>query len=150
MSAIHGLEIHLRIPLRGTPQPANKQHNSEHGPDQLHARLISRLSYGPYRVSYIAVVQNDDVCRVEIDPESARSCGEQEDELLRVLRIVLAHARLAILLTRGSVDATVLELPKQAIILENIQRASHLREDQHATVLRLEASQKLVEHAQLA
>mmetsp|Transcript_32858 Transcript_32858/g.77904 ORF Transcript_32858/g.77904 Transcript_32858/m.77904 type:complete len:460 (-) Transcript_32858:740-2119(-) len=98
----------------------------------------------------VGVVQHNDVGSSQIDSEAAGSGGEQEDKLLRVLLVERVDGVLAVIPGCVTVDPAVLVAFVQAVILQYVEHASHLREDEHAAVPLLQLRQQFVEEDELA
>mmetsp|Transcript_8046 Transcript_8046/g.19965 ORF Transcript_8046/g.19965 Transcript_8046/m.19965 type:complete len:209 (-) Transcript_8046:1229-1855(-) len=98
----------------------------------------------------VAIVDNDRVCGHKVDAQPTGACGEQKDELLAAISIVCVDHVLAVVARGVAVDAAVLVLAVDKVVLQNIQQPGHLGEDEHAAPLLLEAGQKLIQQHQLA
>ena len=59
-------------------------------------------------------------------------------DLLAVWLIEFVNLRLAIRASGGAVDATVLPLAHDHVVLEDVEQTSHLREDQYTRALHLQ------------
>ena len=80
----------------------------------------------------VRVVENDDVGGGEVDAQAAGARGQHEDEDVGAGRVVGVDALLSLLVGRGPVQATMLEAFPHAVVLQDVQHARHLTEDQHA------------------
>eukprot|EP00053_Salpingoeca_punica_P017129 m.163900 g.163900 ORF g.163900 m.163900 type:complete len:637 (-) comp17120_c0_seq4:1564-3474(-) len=98
----------------------------------------------------VAVVEDDDVGSGEVNAETACTGAEHEDELLAVGRIVLVDHALTVLVRRLAVEAAVLVAAPPAVVLQDVQHAGHLAEDEHARALLLQLLQQPVKHDHLA
>ena len=98
----------------------------------------------------VAVIQHHDVRAGQVDPETAGTRRQEEDKLLGVRRVVVVDGRDPILVRGRAIDTAVLEVAEDAVVLENVQHATHLREDQDPASLLLHAHEELVQHDHLA
>mmetsp|Transcript_8505 Transcript_8505/g.28977 ORF Transcript_8505/g.28977 Transcript_8505/m.28977 type:complete len:798 (+) Transcript_8505:345-2738(+) len=80
----------------------------------------------------VRVVEDHRVRRLEVDAEAPGARGEEEDKLVRALLVEGVDGVLALLAARVAVDAAVGELLGVAVVLEDVQHAGHLGEDEHA------------------
>mmetsp|Transcript_44997 Transcript_44997/g.74558 ORF Transcript_44997/g.74558 Transcript_44997/m.74558 type:complete len:441 (-) Transcript_44997:289-1611(-) len=112
MRTIHGLQIHLRVP--------------------------------------IAIVDDDDIRRLQIDAETASTRRQQEHKQLALGRIKLIHRRLSIFARRTAINPAIVMLSNGAIIFQDIQNARHLTEDEHTTARQFQLRQQLIEQQQFA
>mmetsp|Transcript_22778 Transcript_22778/g.67502 ORF Transcript_22778/g.67502 Transcript_22778/m.67502 type:complete len:715 (+) Transcript_22778:982-3126(+) len=114
-------------------------------------RAVHRLQVG-LRVP-VAVVDDDRVGRLQVDAEPARARGEEEEEAVRVGLVEGVNHLLPLRPTRRPVDAAIVKailVPVGAVVLEDVEHARHLREDEDAGALRLEPHEQLVEQRHLA
>ena len=65
----------------------------------------------------VTVVQDDNVCRGEVDTQPTGTRGEQEDELLAVGLVVLVDGYYPVIMGGATVDTTVLCAPSQSSVL---------------------------------
>ena len=98
----------------------------------------------------IAVVQNDNVGRRQIDAKAAGARRQHEQELFAARRVKFVDLLLTQLVLSLTVEAAILVAAPPAIILENVEHSAHLREDENARALRLQLYEQFVEQMQLA
>ena len=98
----------------------------------------------------VGVEEDDDVGSVEVDAEAAGPRGQHEDELGRARSVVLLDLRVPVLVGRLAVDAAVVVAAEPAVVLQDVEHARHLSEDEDARVLALQLGEQLVEDGQLA
>ena len=97
----------------------------------------------------ITVVENDNIGGGKVDTETTSSGRKHEDELIGVLLVVGRDLGIAEVTIGTTVDATVIVLLHVAVVFEEVQNASHLREDEDTGALLLEPHKKLVEEHHL-
>ena len=107
----------------------------------------------------VAVKHDDGVRGDEVDPLTARARGKKKEKgaVLGVRGVVCVAAAAESVdgsLARSARDAAVEPLvgvrPVAAVVLENVQHARHLAEDERAMSTGLEARQELIEELKLA
>mmetsp|Transcript_24575 Transcript_24575/g.48368 ORF Transcript_24575/g.48368 Transcript_24575/m.48368 type:complete len:251 (-) Transcript_24575:1188-1940(-) len=126
-----------------------------HKPKDLHLLLLpdsvgAVLGLEVHLRVPVGVVQNHNVCRGQVDAQPARSRGQQEHKLLRPFSIERVHHLLPSLRRCASINAAVRQLAVDTVVLQDVQSASHLREDQNSAVLSSQPRQQLVKHQHLA
>lgn len=67
----------------------------------------------------VPVIENDDICRSQVDSQASRTSREQETKLAGSLRIKLLHLGIALFAIRVSIDPTILVANETEVILEN-------------------------------
>mmetsp|Transcript_8914 Transcript_8914/g.21077 ORF Transcript_8914/g.21077 Transcript_8914/m.21077 type:complete len:452 (+) Transcript_8914:1433-2788(+) len=97
----------------------------------------------------IGVEEHDPVGLLQVQPEPARARREQEDELVRVRPHEVVDHLLANVAGNPAVDAAVPVVAVPTVVLQDVQHARHLAEDQDPAALCLGLVQQLVEHAKL-
>mmetsp|Transcript_39745 Transcript_39745/g.128644 ORF Transcript_39745/g.128644 Transcript_39745/m.128644 type:complete len:201 (-) Transcript_39745:581-1183(-) len=113
-------------------------------------RAVHRLQVG-LRVP-VAVVDDDRVGRLQVNAEPARARGEEEEEAVRVGLVEGVNHLLPLRPARRSVDAAIVKailVPVGAVVLEDVEHARHLREEEHAVASPLEPAEQLVEEYHL-
>mmetsp|Transcript_8503 Transcript_8503/g.28955 ORF Transcript_8503/g.28955 Transcript_8503/m.28955 type:complete len:795 (+) Transcript_8503:410-2794(+) len=80
----------------------------------------------------VRVVEDHRVRRGQVDAEPPGAGGEEEDELGGARRVEGLHGLVTRVAARAPVDAAVLVLAPKAVVLEDVQHAGHLGEDEHA------------------
>jgi len=84
----------------------------------------------------VAVVDDDGVGGRQVDAEAARPRAQQEHELVAVGLAVAVDGLLALLAANAAVDALVGEALEHQVVLDDVQDADHLREDEHLVLCR--------------
>mmetsp|Transcript_16565 Transcript_16565/g.57911 ORF Transcript_16565/g.57911 Transcript_16565/m.57911 type:complete len:886 (+) Transcript_16565:420-3077(+) len=98
----------------------------------------------------VAVVEDDDVGRGEVDAEPAGARGQQEHEAVALVLRVAVDGLLPQVARDGTVQALVHVAAEAQVLLERVEHLDELREDEHAVALRLELRQQLVQQHELA
>jgi hypothetical protein len=98
----------------------------------------------------ITIEQDNDVGRHEIDTQTTRTSREQKDELVASRLVVFVNGPCSRIVIGATVDTAVFETPEQTIVLQNIQHATHLREDEDSRALFFHVLEELVENDHLA
>mmetsp|Transcript_41676 Transcript_41676/g.114833 ORF Transcript_41676/g.114833 Transcript_41676/m.114833 type:complete len:297 (+) Transcript_41676:818-1708(+) len=96
-------------------------------------------------------VKNDArVGRDEVDAQPARARRQQED-INRLVRVEIVHRLPALVVADGAVEPAEAHALPREVVLEDVEHARHLREDQDLVVtLGLELAQDAVEQLHLA
>uniref|UniRef100_A0AAG5DLD8 Uncharacterized protein n=1 Tax=Anopheles atroparvus TaxID=41427 RepID=A0AAG5DLD8_ANOAO len=98
----------------------------------------------------VGVIDDDHVGRGQVDAQPAGTRRQHEDELGAVLRVVVGDHVRAVLVRRLAIEPAVLVAAPVAKVLQDVQHARHLAEDEYARVLLLQLPEQLVEHHHLA
>ena len=97
----------------------------------------------------VAVVDDDGIGGGEVDTQTSGAGGEEEDKLLRAGGVVRVDHVLARVPVGVTVDAAVLVPAEEEVILEDVEEAGHLGEDEDAAALLLELLEQLIEEDHL-
>mmetsp|Transcript_28915 Transcript_28915/g.83963 ORF Transcript_28915/g.83963 Transcript_28915/m.83963 type:complete len:731 (+) Transcript_28915:2411-4603(+) len=98
----------------------------------------------------IRIVENAGIGRLEVDAKTTGAGGKDEGELGAVLDVEDVDGGLAIGVIGVAIDAAVLVAAHVHKILEDVQNARHLGEDEDSAATLLEPLEELVEHVELA
>mmetsp|Transcript_59635 Transcript_59635/g.158717 ORF Transcript_59635/g.158717 Transcript_59635/m.158717 type:complete len:424 (-) Transcript_59635:1733-3004(-) len=97
----------------------------------------------------VAVEEHDDVGLLQVEAQATGARREEEEELVAVLLHEGVDHLLARVARDATVDAAVLVAAVPAVVLEDVEHARHLAEDQYARAFLLALVQQPVKHAQL-
>ena len=83
----------------------------------------------------IGIIKDTNIRRLEVNAESTRSRGQNEDKLFASWSIELINGRLAVFISRVAINAAVLVTAHHHEILHDIKHSCHLRENEYTVAL---------------
>eukprot|EP00951_Prasinocladus_malaysianus_P020726 scaffold170102_cov49-Prasinocladus_malaysianus.AAC.2 len=137
-------------PMNGTvPIVLHSQIESSH--NQVTDQSQGVPLWGRRGGSYPVRVKHDDrVGGLQVEPQPSGPGGEHEEEVRGVLLVELGHIVAAVLRVGGPVQAHVQVAAHLQVVLQDVELAGHLAEEQHAVARRLELGQDVVQDEHLA
>mmetsp|Transcript_6942 Transcript_6942/g.13213 ORF Transcript_6942/g.13213 Transcript_6942/m.13213 type:complete len:216 (+) Transcript_6942:1287-1934(+) len=98
----------------------------------------------------VRIVNNDSVCRSEVDADAARACAKEEDKYIRSFLRETVDPSLAIRGLHRSVQPFVRVRAIVQVVFQYVQHPDHLRENEHPVALGLQLRKELVHEHELA
>ena len=76
----------------------------------------------------VTIIDDDCVCRLQVDTKPACSSREQEEEFAAIGRIEAIDAVLSLVVRCVAIDTAVIEVLRDQVVLDDVQHTRHLAE----------------------
>mmetsp|Transcript_14522 Transcript_14522/g.42533 ORF Transcript_14522/g.42533 Transcript_14522/m.42533 type:complete len:379 (+) Transcript_14522:1826-2962(+) len=97
----------------------------------------------------VGIKQHHNVRRGKVDPQPSRASAQNEAELVRPFPVEVLHLIIAAVAVSTAVDPAVAVLHEAEVILQHVQHARHLGEDEYARSAGFELGKELVKELKL-